>query len=536
MRIALIPQTLLCILCFAGSARAENNYDVLDTTGQKIFSIESDGLSYIGGGVYESSNSDGTVNFLNKDGKKITAVIPRDCKACNAYIEPSEPSAPVEKLLPSALVEISSVGLHGIIDGAGKIVLPLHYDKIRYLGPHTRLVTKFNRAKDSSETYIFNTQTQKFSATPVDPEMQFQPESEGLISFSKLVRKRLQNIWQSGYVNENNDVVISLAQPMPGSFSNGLALVRPAENRPGLIFINRKGENPCPQILGHSSFIDAFAVASTVELPLVLGIIDRNFKFVVPPSYCKIEPVAKNIFAAKEHEEDLFEIINAKGEKLFTMPGDVTEVGYPIKENQGLIIGKITHATAANDSSDTQTTIAFDINGKKIFEHPGWNGEQKDGRCVVTTYDHQNRFSGVSDINGKWLISPRDSDFALAEPDRLIERLHINAFDSLAFKRGHYDQFEKFLKDFDFIGMQRKEVENLLGEQDKTQSRDHYNMLHVMCGLSFKTLEIEYDHDKVKRWRFNTNEGKGAYIDTNMIFDPDSPAGQQKFIKKQSSL
>jgi hypothetical protein len=539
LRIALIPQTLLCILCFAASARAESRYNLLDRAGQTIFSIESDRLSYIGGGVYESSSSEGNL-FFNKDGKRIAIVVPRSCKdykVGNAYVEPAEPVEPVERLLPSALIEVSSVGLIGLIDGTGNTILPMEYDKIRYLGPNTRLVTKFNREKGSPETYIFNTQTKIFSATPIDPNMEFQRESEGLISFSKLVHERLQNTFQSGYVNENNDVIISLKQPMPGPFTNGFALSRPPENRRGLIFIDRKGQNLCPTILAHSLFAEDYAVASTVESPAVFGIIDRSFSFVVPPAYFKIEPVAKNTFAAKKHETDPFEVINAKGEKLFTMPENVSSVDFASSENGGWIIGKIVHQTGDKNSPTTVAKVAFDLSGKKIFELAGWSNKQQDGLFVLTSYDHENRFSGVSDINGKWLIPPKDSDFDLAGRERIIEKLHINSFDSTAFKLGRNEQFDKFLKEFDFIGMPRKQVESLLGEQDETLPRAHYNMLHAMCGTDFKTLEVEYEHDKVKRWRINTNEGKGAYIDTNMIYAPNSPdVWNRKLIKKASTI
>jgi len=80
-----------------------------------------------------------------------------------------------------------------------------------------------------------------------------------------------------------------------------------------------------------------------------------------------------------------------------------------------------------------------------------------------------------------------------------------------------YDQFHKFLEEYDLIGMPRSTVLSLLGDPDQA---DCYTLIVGLCGNAWLGLKIEYEQDSVKRWRLETMTMRqtGLWRNTDVVW------------------
>lgn len=81
------------------------------------------------------------------------------------------------------------------------------------------------------------------------------------------------------------------------------------------------------------------------------------------------------------------------------------------------------------------------------------------------------------------------------------------------------DEFRRFLQDYNFIGMQKKEVVELLGEED-IQSQFHkpvYTIISAPIDVGL-TLAIDYKNDKVSQWQIESVGTSGPPIHSNVLW------------------
>lgn len=115
------------------------------------------------------------------------------------------------------------------------------------------------------------------------------------------------------------------------------------------------------------------------------------------------------------------------------------------------------------------------------------------------------------DRHGTVLLHFEDASLCVVAADRIIKYLRVDHFNSAAWKSpnspgepGLYrvGHFASFLKDFDLIGMQRSELERLLGQSERPGTTANFYWLgYGFCGNSWTAMEIEFTKDKVKQWR-----------------------------------
>jgi hypothetical protein len=94
------------------------------------------------------------------------------------------------------------------------------------------------------------------------------------------------------------------------------------------------------------------------------------------------------------------------------------------------------------------------------------------------------------------------------------------------------EQFASFLKDHDLIGMQRVELLKLLGEIESVgRRREGYQIAHGVCGNAATNIEIEFDHSCVSRWReigVSCGESYEApWVTTNVLLKIDDDWGRR---------
>ena len=114
-----------------------------------------------------------------------------------------------------------------------------------------------------------------------------------------------------GYIDTTGKVIISPKFIQAGAFVEGFAIVQ-YENADRLTFINERGKKMTNlKINGANVFSNGLA---GVEINGKWGVIDRNFKLVIPAIYDEIEKYFKNFAIVKKGEK--WGIIDMKGNKV----------------------------------------------------------------------------------------------------------------------------------------------------------------------------------------------------------------------------
>ena len=194
---------------------------------------------------------------------------------------------------------------NGIADASGKEIIPCKYGYIEYVGKD-RFIT-LGRIGASDEKTLWNIRGEIIASLPDWVLLYGNNEySEGLLLLTG------SNPGQLVYIDMNGKVVVKQDNFWRGEpFSNGLAYVT-YERREGeyCAFINRKGKIKLGPFLNAtgSSFHSNFAL---LRLNDKFGIINRNGKFLVQPTFDSIEWQGENACILHKAAENL--IVQSKG-------------------------------------------------------------------------------------------------------------------------------------------------------------------------------------------------------------------------------
>jgi hypothetical protein len=516
------------------SARADD-YALLDRNGKKILTTGTSEIQYVGSGIYLCHKPHRAFELFNRDGVQIPLSLPEDCKLVTIAAEKRSYSEPPTLLPADALIEVSKVGLHGILTARGDVVLPIEFDQIRTTGPNMRIVSRFDRPTDHNQEFLFNTQTKHVSKLPLAVRAEYGWSGEGLIAFRADSNASSKSKW--GYVNEDNEVIIPPAFDRAGTFTDGLAIVQTGSgNGHSRQFIDHRGSYVAPNIKPLSIYRDGVAIASSIETPDLFGLVDRNFHFIVQPTYKQLQRVANAIYAAKGSDLDHFIAISPKGRKLFDFPKQVQALKCPEDDEQDLVICDYQTNPVPTENRGAYNAL-ITKEGKVTVASGYWAGESKFGLTpFLGNTSSTEMIGGVLDTNGKWIIPMHTGQLSIAEADRIIEVRPNLKFDNVAFKTGrdYRVQFARFLQEYDLIGMSRKDVVNLLGPGQEVDDVFRYDLNSARCGNAWEGFEIDYENERVKRWRFAVFESSDGWITENVIFDPRTEP-HNKLIPKNAS-
>lgn len=429
----------------------------------------------------------------------------------------------------------------GLVDAAGKVVLPANYDRVTQSGDGLFLVVNNADAAEIPKCWFFNVATNKLSTKSFSIDEELFQASEGLIGFRKHDEPDFRGIHKIGFYNYNHDLVIPERYQEVSEFRDGLAMVSPeirgTDNPFRWQFIDKKGHVAAPEIFPVSLFYNGLAIASPYADPKApakvgahssssseslsprpqrkYGLVDRQFKFVVKPIYTHLQLVAKDIYAAQSNETYHYIAIAPSGEKLFNFPNGVTKFNRYDENAVDMIVAELAANKDQVDGVIPAVCAVFDLSGK-IIVPAKYHVFIDNGRIELsdrTSYGDSG--SGVMNLNGEW-IKP------MVYPSR-----HFN---SGMWNGGFFDekarQFAWFLRDYDLIGMDRSTVQKLLGNGYESGAYISYQYYEAIgCGRPRPGFVLEFVANKVKRWRLSHGGQEERWYSENMIFRPNEVPG-----------
>ncbi len=283
------------------------------------------------------------------------------------------------------------------------------------------------------------------------------------------------------------------------------------------------------------------------------GVINRNFSFVIQPKHAEIARLGKDVFVAQPVGNEVSFLINRNGRRLGDLPkrytiatrvsDDLLELSQPIPtgsegpdairvNSEGKIVSRSPDRTR-NVRSDASSSIAVESSNniqkdwdsgahliftssdgstrKVSFNKHKDNGLFQKGLAVLIINDaHVPCFSkyhslqGVLDIKGNWIFQPERSDFVVAESNRIIKTVYQEHFSVEDRKEsGSLEgQLSFLLNDYNLIGMPKSQLVDLIGPLMEAGgfSMCRYSTIGT-CGSSSISLQIEFENDRVKRWK-----------------------------------
>lgn len=468
--------------------------------------------------------------LLDRDGREVKLNLPRATLLADVYIAPSHlvpynkwrvsHKSDAAKLPEDTLLMVMGEKGFGICDLNGKYLVDPKYVALSFGGiesgrisvsaydeQHSKLVQSTMDLGDAIKKHF--SQQSKTDDQSKFPE-QFR---EGLAVFRD--ENRL-----FGYKDLAGRVVIPPKYYAALPFSNGMAPVRlnpwsgPEKGRE--CYINKTGNIISPIFWRAGPFYGNLAmVAEKGDEPNRkgwlradrYGLIDRKFDAVIEPKECVIDHLKEGFWVIQEHRK-YATVLDANGKEVFR-----TQEPVYLVHRDGRPFSFFT------SSGGNKRILFFDEKGNLLKEIAGEMERHGPRPVVIRTSGMLGKgVRGLMDDDGNWLVKPQNAEFLVVDDDRVIKTEYGTTFvkedwDSGADKLGN---FEKFMGQYKLIGMRRKEVEALLGKGSDTINCPNVASYLVAgmgswCGNAYTSLQIQYEFDRVKRWRYYSIDGRNDW-------------------------
>jgi hypothetical protein len=411
-----------------------------------------------------------------------------------------------EQLPPETIIRFSVADRFGLCDLQGNVVLPAKYANIWKAHGGKAFVAESTNYQYPTGLSLFDCVSKKLQALPDDRQLQWTcAMSEGLAVVGSQARNSLK-----GYVDATGKFKIEPKYKSAGPFINGRASVVLADVAPGKpshVQIDKSGQVTSPVNLDLEDFYGDCAIAHSTKAPEKFGVVNHQFEYVVPPIYSSLEPQARysnysilekpstkflsppQFYIAKTSASERQQLVSPTGRVLLTMP-------------EGHFFNKL-----LGDSILCVWVQPLDIakNGKMVFMNLL-------GQVVTVPLDLD--------------LLPGHDWYQPIAPSRLLKTVSVDdgKFDSSYWKAFHhypiqrYHMFARFLKDFDLIGMDRKQLLELLGPENDPRPSDSYSYaLQRACSSSSPGILIQLKGEKVESWRYDDGLPPGKPITTNVL-------------------
>jgi hypothetical protein len=467
-------------------------------------------VRYCGNGIYQCRKERDSKPFLvDHNGILMSPKIPPDCELVETLFKRREGRLS-HSVPPDTIFIVTRNRKYGVLSAQGKVVIPFDFDWMRVADKETLVLTKTVPGRAYDEFY-FDRINRRLSSEPFPSIGFYYTPSERMIPFNdSAVHPGRHTRW--GVYDMDHNLVIPKHFKDISRFHDGLAIAETDTANCRRYYIDTKGNFVAPKIEPVTLFYDGIAIAKESVSSDAMGLINRKFQFVTESKYFNLQRITKRLYAGRLSEKSPFVAITRSGKRLFDFPPNV--VGFNYLEGN-LIVCQYDSGVPPPEGQ-LLNTCAYDKTGKQIVPPDYFVGGIDNGFLVVIEPTIlTDRLSGVMNYRGKFIMPMECAYFVATERNRLIKTVRSLHFDRDEWSHTgqRLNEFAHFLKDYDLIGMSVNQVHELLGRERKF---DGYE-------LSMSTsLEIEYDEEKVRRWRIsNSDHSKDAHwITENMIFDP----------------
>lgn len=265
------------------------------------------------------------------------------------------------------------------------------------------------------------------------------------------------------------------------------------------------------------------------------GIVNRKFEVIIPVEYDYIRQLDKRLVA---------KVLATRGGGWVVFDFDGNKLSEVISSTNEICPSDDCELVAFTESTDANSTVAIASSVKwgfvnlagKVIVPPKFDEAMafSDGVAVVSVKDKNATLqSGTIDAKGKFIVQPKFKHIIPTKPLEIVVDVRDGGFDPYAWAnpdlRGflnRYEQWHAFLREYDLIGMERKKIFRLLGDDHVLHSRGRlsptlpesdvlptngimtsaksvfYGLNSSICGHASSSLEIEFgDDDKVSRYR-----------------------------------
>jgi WG containing repeat len=502
-----------CFIALIGILPASaDRFALVTDHGRNVLPANYSEITYFGRGLYGCTKiGENRQQLFNKYGWRVPVDLPTGCALKQVICAAGSEASVVKELPADVAIIVSNKMQEGLVDAYGNEVVPVQYESIQHLGNQYFLLKKESGTRDIPEYRFYDFKNKRMSKVPFKSRERYGPPSEGLIPFSS-VEKSASAPW--GFCDLEHNIVIPAGFGTVDRFVGGKSFVIRAKGTGE--FIDKSGRNIAPHIVPATQFVGEYAVAGVPETGLdKLGVVDRDFHFVIEPNYHVLERAAKSMFVAQHFERDRYVALPATGRNIFILPKQVVGIRSWSGDSDVLVCNFDTGAERLNGKP--LPDCAFNNVGEMIIPPEYIIGQTISNLIEVTSCSNlPNPPNGVMNIKGEFVIPMQPSRFYITESDRLVKNFLTMHFDS---KRWHSsvswnrdEELAHFLNDYDLIGMSQSQVEKLLGPVDGPCAYELNGTFRV---------EIEFECRRVKKWRLSASGGHNPWITENMIFAKD---------------
>lgn len=456
--------------------------------------------------------------------------LPDGCTLTNVYLPAAYGSAEVNNTnLPTGtILQIHSRNGFGLCDESGRILLEPRFNFIGQRKGDSFPVCAIRNNRQYL-AFLFNATTKQHLSVPANARLQETTDSD-LFKFEVAHNPGRSGLW--GCMTKDGKVVIEPHYRGITNFSSdGIAVVGLA-NKKACVYISKSDKVLSPSFLRAEPFEDGLAnVAIQTDGSIKWGVIDRRFEFVLKPIYDRIFRPFSDVFAVATSKHGTFKAVDKTGNVLFDLPKGTAYVHKFTNDRfKCQLTDSVTKKTviAFIDRNGTiRETIDNDKHGLPVPRQKLEFGFVKISKLVPG----QGYIFGLINQSGNEIQPMQTASFRPVSEDRVIRFESVDHFsknswinsdpDGIGWGLNRLSEFANFLRDHDLIGMTRDQVGNFLGSPE---NHNMYYLSYPGCGSGFLAFEIEYEDEKVKRWREQRSiMGRkfcGNWVFENMVFDP----------------
>ncbi|MBK8222995.1 MAG: WG repeat-containing protein [Candidatus Obscuribacter sp.] len=535
------------------NANAYNTVGVIDCTGKTIVPCEYHRVEVLTNGFFFLEKMD-KVNplkvsydgiIVDDDGKPISLNIPAGSTLSKVFLPDKVSNTKNTHSLPEGtILEIHGSEGFGLCRVDGTLILEPKFDAIGNPIQGHFPISGGNPNCRTMLMFMLNSNTGKRVNAPANAKIK---DTARILPIPFEMQRDGQSTW--GYMNLSGNVAIEPTFARANEFSqNGLAMVTPTRSRKNA-YIDRTGKIVSPIFDHADDFHDNTAIVETTTGKVSKkGLINEKFEFVLAPDYTQLERLFENTFAAQKNDGDQWQAISSTGKFLFSLPvhtkrvslltdGILCETQSPSDEVKRYVVIDRTGQTLRSSNGDSPLHFKFGLAvlpTERKKQPREWKLIDKDGRVLQTS---SSAFLSVVSANRilKYVQHEHFVPAAWQDPNPL----GIGGF-------SRFDHFAYFLNDFNLIDMPRAQVEKMLGSSERQiPGANFYWIGYGPCGNSWTAIEIEFDQNRVSRWRevWQSNETQHAapWVTTNVMVDMEqsSPNAEPRFKfnpKRESTL
>ncbi|MDR3614866.1 MAG: WG repeat-containing protein [Candidatus Obscuribacterales bacterium] len=509
---------------------------IIDSHGHEVVHGDFSAIRYKGAGLFLAAEFYYSCDWhrekshlLTRDGKEIRPKVPQGTVFTDIYFPSGAPEKDIdsaEALPPNSVIEIHTEKGVGLANMAGDIILEPKYRQIG--GCWDGIFTFY----DDKKWDAFDPQGKSNQADSIYVKM-----FRANVSHGKLCAGRIafsegadgpKKLW--GYYDSEGKVCIAPSFSKASDFTeDGFARVWLPYNdgrTRRCVLIDRSGKtisaNEYEDISEYRGGCAVVAIRSKDDA-VRKGLIDKKQHYVLQPEWEKLDYLSDNKYAAQSRAGKALNVIDTNGKVLFEIPHSTTIA----TETEGLVA--CLYSAYLNDEKVSRAHSfmkVFDSQGKVVSNQSQTEELAVSDGMILCTPDpniflKERRWTIISKsgVTADGIIACRIQP---TTNDRLIKTYIYKKFSPEIWKNIEHDrpaEFANFLREFDFIGMPRPRVEQLLGPPDfKTCYRTASD-----C-TSMNWIEVQYKDGLVTGWRrvyrdFTRTEFNKPWVTVNVTYD-----------------